>query len=37
MALIGGPPGMGKTRLTREAAALAEQLGLVVYTGNCLD
>ena len=37
MALIGGPPGMGKTRLTRETAALAERLGLVVYTGNCLD
>ncbi len=37
MALIGGPPGMGKTRLARETASLAEQMGLVVYTGNCLD
>jgi class 3 adenylate cyclase/tetratricopeptide (TPR) repeat protein len=35
--LIGGPPGLGKSRLTREAAAMAERLGMVVYTGNCLD
>lgn len=37
MVLIGGPPGLGKSRLTREAAAMAERLGMVVYTGNCLD
>src|SRR4051794_20442449 len=37
MALIGGPAGMGKTRLARETAALAEQAGFVVYTGHCLD
>ena len=37
MAMIGAPPGMGKTRLTRETAALAEQMGMVVYVGNCLD
>ena len=35
--LIGGPAGLGKSRLTREAAAMAERLGMVVYTGNCLD
>ncbi len=37
MALIGGPAGLGKSRLAREAAAAAERLGMVVYTGNCLD
>ena len=37
MALIGGPAGLGKSRLARETAAIAEQMGLVVYTGNCLD
>jgi class 3 adenylate cyclase/tetratricopeptide (TPR) repeat protein len=37
MVLIGGSPGLGKSRLTREAAAMAERLGMVVYTGNCLD
>jgi class 3 adenylate cyclase/tetratricopeptide (TPR) repeat protein len=35
--LIGGPPGQGKSRLTREAAAMAQRLGMAVYTGNCLD
>ncbi len=37
MALVGGPPGLGKTRLVRETATIAEQMGFVVYTGNCLD
>jgi class 3 adenylate cyclase/tetratricopeptide (TPR) repeat protein len=37
LVLIGGPPGQGKSRLTREATAMAERLGMVVYTGNCLD
>ncbi len=37
MALIGGPAGLGKSRLARETAALAQQLGMAVYTGNCLD
>jgi class 3 adenylate cyclase/tetratricopeptide (TPR) repeat protein len=37
LVLIGGPPGQGKSRLTREAAAMAERLGMIVYTGNCLD
>jgi class 3 adenylate cyclase/tetratricopeptide (TPR) repeat protein len=35
--LIGGAAGLGKSRLTREATAMAEKLGMVVYTGNCLD
>ncbi len=37
MVLIGGPAGLGKSRLTREAAAMATKLGMAVYTGNCLD
>lgn len=37
LVLIGGPPGQGKSRLTREAGSMAERLGMVVYTGNCLD
>ncbi|MFT5201211.1 MAG: class 3 adenylate cyclase/tetratricopeptide (TPR) repeat protein [Candidatus Aldehydirespiratoraceae bacterium] len=37
IALIGGPAGMGKTRLTREMAAEAQRLGMVVYTGHCVD
>jgi class 3 adenylate cyclase/tetratricopeptide (TPR) repeat protein len=37
LVLIGGPPGQGKSRLTREAAEMAERLGMIVYTGNCLD
>ncbi len=37
MVLIGGSPGVGKSRLAREAAAMAERLGMAVYTGNCLD
>ncbi len=35
--LVGGAAGLGKTRLVREAATLAERLGMVVYTGNCVD
>ncbi|MCH7787829.1 MAG: AAA family ATPase, partial [Acidobacteria bacterium] len=37
MVLIGGPAGMGKSRLAREAFATAERLGMTVLSGNCLD
>lgn len=37
MVLIGGVAGLGKSRLAREAAALAARMGMSVYTGNCLD
>ena len=37
MVLIGGPAGLGKSRLTKEAALVAERLGMSVLTGNCLD
>jgi predicted ATPase len=37
MALIGGPAGMGKSRLARETVALAEQLGVSVLIGHCVD
>ena len=37
MALIGGPAGLGKSRLTREMAAVAEGLGMNVLTGHCVD
>ncbi len=37
MALIGAPAGVGKSRLTREVAALAEQLDMTVRTGTCVD
>jgi class 3 adenylate cyclase len=37
MVLIGGVAGVGKSRLVREAAAVAERLGMAVYLGNCLD
>ena len=37
MALIGGSPGVGKSRLSRESAAIAQRLGMNVLTGNCLD
>ena len=37
MALIGGPAGMGKSRLARETAALAERLGVSVLIGHCVD
>ena len=35
--LIGGPAGLGKSRLTLETAEIARRLGMVVYLGNCLD
>ena len=37
MALIGGPAGMGKSRLARETVALAERLGVSVLIGHCVD
>jgi class 3 adenylate cyclase len=37
MALIGGPAGLGKSRLTREVAAIADRLGMNVLTGHCVD
>jgi class 3 adenylate cyclase/tetratricopeptide (TPR) repeat protein len=37
MALIAGPAGLGKSRLTRETAAIAERLGMNVLTGYCVD
>lgn len=37
IALIGGPAGVGKSRLTREAASIGEHLGMRVLIGNCLD
>jgi class 3 adenylate cyclase len=37
MALVGGPAGLGKSRLTRETAAAAERLGINVLTGYCVD
>lgn len=37
MVLIGGPAGLGKSRLTRETAALGTRLGMNVLVGNCLD
>ncbi len=32
---IGGPPGIGKTRLAREAVAIARSRGVDVFTGFC--
>jgi class 3 adenylate cyclase/tetratricopeptide (TPR) repeat protein len=37
MVLLGGPAGVGKSRLSREMATMAERAGMVVYVGNCLD
>ena len=37
MVLVSGEAGMGKSRLVREAVAMAERLGMVAYTGNCVD
>lgn len=37
LVLIGGEPGVGKTRLTQELAAQAEQLGIGVFTGSCYE
>ena len=35
--LIGGPAGLGKSRLAREMAAVGERLGINVLTGHCVD
>ncbi|MGQ0465963.1 MAG: ATP-binding protein [Sporichthyaceae bacterium] len=35
--LIGGEPGIGKTRLAQQAAALGTALGLDFYTGHCQE
>lgn len=37
MVLIGGPAGLGKSRLAREIAAEAEQRGMSVLIGHCVD
>ncbi len=37
MVLIGGPAGLGKSRLSRETTAMAERLGMTVYAGYCID
>lgn len=37
MVLLGGPAGVGKSRLTREVGALAHRLDMTVRTGTCLD
>ena len=37
LVLIGGEPGVGKTRLTQELATQAQQLGVVVFTGACYE
>ena len=37
MVLLGGPAGVGKSRLTREVAAQAQQLDMTVRTGTCVD
>lgn len=37
MVLIGGPAGLGKSRLSRETAAVAERLGMSVLVGYCVD
>jgi DNA-binding SARP family transcriptional activator len=36
-ALIAGPPGIGKTRLTAELAERARRRGATVLTGRCID
>ena len=36
-ALVGGEAGIGKTRLTRELAALADGQGCCVLTGQCVE
>ncbi len=37
MVLLGGPAGVGKSRLTRAVAAQAQQLDMTVRTGTCVD
>jgi len=35
--MIGGPPGVGKTRIATEFCANAARSGLIVVSGNCYD
>jgi class 3 adenylate cyclase/tetratricopeptide (TPR) repeat protein len=37
LVLIGGEPGVGKTRLTQELAAEADAMGVRVLTGHCVE
>jgi predicted ATPase len=37
MILIGGPPGIGKTRLSREIGSEARRSNFVTLSGNCYD
>ena len=37
MVLIAGEAGLGKSRISRETAAGAAQMGMMVLTGHCLD
>ena len=37
LVLIGGEPGVGKTRLTQELAAEADVMGVRVLTGHCVE
>jgi class 3 adenylate cyclase len=37
MVMIGGEPGVGKTRLAEEVARRCEREGFLVYTGNCYE
>ena len=37
LVMIGGEPGVGKTRLTQELSLQAEQMGVTVRTGNCYE
>ena len=35
--LVGGEPGVGKTRLAEEVALLAQQKGMLTFTGHCYE
>src|SRR6202163_4888883 len=37
LVLIGGEPGVGKTRLTQELATQTQQLSIGVFTGSCYE
>ena len=37
LALIGGEPGVGKTRLSEELLADARELGMLTFTGHCYE
>ncbi len=37
LVMIGGEPGVGKTRLAEETAAFARRRGMLVFTGRCSD